>query len=116
MATPVEVSLCVSAYVSTPASATGCGWVPGGDSMTVGASSHGAAAVTLANFAENSPNDRCCALWSTRPNAAISQNAVVPPLPSTTSYPFGQPKRSAIPSRIRCTSERTGACRCEVPR
>jgi hypothetical protein len=61
IATPVEVSLWVSAYVSTPASALGCGWVPGGDSMTVGASSHGAAAVTLANFDENSPNDRCCA-------------------------------------------------------
>ena len=80
-----------------PGLGAGCGWVPGGDSMTVGASSHGAAAVTLANFDENSPNDRCCALWSTRPNAAISQNAVVPPLPSTTSYPFGQ-LRTARPS------------------
>src|SRR6516162_5418347 len=46
----------------------------------------------------------------------MSQNAVVPPLPSTTSYPSGRENSPAIPSRIRCTSERTGACRWEVPR
>src|SRR5262249_42370043 len=50
-----------------------------------------------------------------RPRAAASQNAVVPPLPSTTSYPSGREKSSRNPARIRPTSERTGACRCEVP-
>ena len=42
-------------------------------------------AVTLANFAENSPKARCSARSRTSPNAAASQNAVVPPLPSATS-------------------------------
>ena len=40
--------------------------------------------MTFANFDENSPNDRCSDLSLTRPNAAMSQKAVVPPLPSTT--------------------------------
>ena len=39
----------------------------------------------LANLEENSPNTRCCDFSRTRPNAAASQNAVVPPLPSTIS-------------------------------
>ena len=59
MATPVEVSLWVRAYASTPGSAAGRGWRPAADSITVGAPSHGAAAVTAANLAENSPNARC---------------------------------------------------------
>ena len=52
--------------------------------MTDGASSHGAAAAALANFDENSPNDRCWLFFSISPNVAMSQNAVAPPLPSTT--------------------------------
>ena len=44
-----------------PGSACGCGWLPGGDSITAGSASHGAAAVALANFEENSPNEQCCA-------------------------------------------------------
>ena len=43
------------------------------------------ARVTAANFEENSPNTRCSARRSTSPNAAASQNAVLPPLPSSTS-------------------------------
>ena len=84
IATPVEVSLCVSAYASMAASARGSGWVPGSEVMMLGSASHGAAFVTLANLDENSPKLACCALAEIRPNAADSQNAVVPPLPSTT--------------------------------
>src|SRR6516225_8525036 len=83
--------------------------------MTVGSFSHGARAVTAANFAENSPNDRCCDRSRISPNAAASQKAVVPPLPRATTCPFGRPKSSASPLRIRRTTARTGACRCEVP-
>ena len=43
-----------------------------------------------ANFAENSPNDRCWLRSRIRANVATSQNAVAPPLPSTTLYPSGQ--------------------------
>ncbi len=57
--TVVEVSLCGHAYTSTPASATGSGRVPGSLDTTVGSSSHGATFTALANFDENSPNDRC---------------------------------------------------------
>ena len=70
--------------MSTPASARGCGWVPGADSISTGSASQGAPAMTLANFDENSPNDRCSDLSLTTPNAAMSQKAVAPPLPSTT--------------------------------
>ena len=38
-----------------------------------------------ANFALNSPNARCSERLSISPNAAASQKAVAPPLPSTTS-------------------------------
>ena len=61
------------------------GNVPGAPVTTVGSERKGAAAVTLANFEENSPNERCSARSRTRPKAAMSQNAVAPPLPSTTS-------------------------------
>jgi hypothetical protein len=52
--------------------------------MTVGASSHGASLAALANFEENSPNVRCWLFFSISPCVAMSQNAVAPPLPSTT--------------------------------
>ena len=84
MATPVEVSLWVSAYASAPGSGHGTGCVPAADSTTVGADSHGARPATAANLAENSPKLRCCECHRIRPNAAASQNAVVPPLPSAT--------------------------------
>src|SRR5690606_24504935 len=47
--------------------------------------------------------------------AAASQNAVEPPLPSTTSYPSGSRNSSEIPLRTRPTSDFTGFCRWEVP-
>src|SRR3954453_14230618 len=46
----------------------------------------------------------------------MSQNAVAPPLPSTTSYPSGSEKNVERPSRTRRTRSFTGFCRCEVPR
>ncbi len=58
---------------------------PGSAFTTVGSARNGAAAATEANFAENSPNVRCCDRRSIRQNVAMSQNAVAPPLPSTTS-------------------------------
>src|SRR5919199_4901687 len=45
----------------------------------------------------------------------MSQNAVAPPLPRTTSYPSGREKKEVRPSRIRRTRSFTGVCRCDVP-
>ena len=101
MATPVDVSLCVSAYTSTDASATAAGWSPVGLEMTIGSPRCGAAAQASANFDENSPNTRCWLRDSTRPNVATSQNTVVPPLPSTISQPSGRPNSSRRPARTR---------------
>lgn len=84
-ATPVDVSLCVSAYTSTPASVFGSGWVPGSEAITVGSASHGASLEALANLDENSPKLRCCDLDSMSPWVATSQKAVDPPLPRITS-------------------------------
>ena len=83
--TPVDVSLWVSAYRSTPGSATGFGCVPGSVRMIEGSSRNGAASAACANLLENSPKVRCCDLLRIRPNVAMSQNSVAPPLPSTTS-------------------------------
>src|ERR1700753_3052698 len=66
--------------------------------MTDGSLSNGARAVTDANLAENSPNDRCCDRSAISPNAAASQNAVVPPLPRATMLPFGRPKGRGRPA------------------
>ncbi len=82
--TPVDVSFCGQAYTSMPSAASGRARRPGSALRTSGASSQGAAAAA-ANFAPNSPNEASCARRSMRPNAAASQNAVEPPLPSTTS-------------------------------
>src|SRR6202042_1240672 len=82
---------------------------------TDGSLSQGARAVTVANFDENSPNDRCCDRSWIRQKAAASQNAVVPPLPRATTYPFGRPKSSVSPLRIRRTTSRTGDWLCDVP-
>src|SRR3954447_4713793 len=113
--TPVEVSLCAQAYTSTPGSARGRGRVPVADSITVGSARNGALRAAVANFEENSPKDRCWLRSRIRPNVATSQNAVAPPLPSTTSYPSGRLKRLEIPSRTRPTRFLTGACRWDVP-
>ena len=83
--------------------------------MTVGSPSQGALVVTLANLLENSPNVRCCERCRTSPNAAASQNAVVPPLPSRTWYPSGRENSWDSPSRTRPTRDFTGFWRCEVP-
>ncbi len=77
--------MCAHAYASTPASARGAGRVPGSEVITVGSPRNGALWAALANFEENSPNDRCWLRSRIRPNVAMSQNAVAPPLPSTTS-------------------------------
>ncbi len=50
-----------------------------------GSASQGAALVEAANLEENSPKLRCWDFSRTRPKAAMSQKAVEPPLPSTTS-------------------------------
>ncbi len=114
-ATPVEVSLWVKAYASTPASACGCGCVPGSEEMTVGSASHGASLAAFANLDENSPNDRCWDLEAMSPCVATSQNAVEPPLPRTTSYPSGSENRSRTPVRTSPTRFFTGAWRWDVP-
>src|SRR4051795_8719280 len=84
--------------------------------MTVGSPRCGASAAACANFAENSPNDRCCDFCSIKPNVAMSQNVVAPPLPSTTSYPSGALNNVASPSRTRRTTLFTPCWRCDVPR
>ena len=58
---------------------------PGSALITDGSARNGAALAADANFAENSPKDRCCERCSIRQKVAMSQNAVAPPLPSTTS-------------------------------
>ncbi len=113
--TPVDVSLCAHAMTSASASLTGAGASPGGADTTIGSARNGARPVTVANFWVNSPYTRCSARWRTSPQAAASQNAVAPPLPSITSYPSGRAKSSRRPSRTCRTRFLTGAWRCEVP-
>lgn len=55
----------------------------GGDDGRLG--QPGASLAALANLEENSPKVRCCDLFSIRPCVAMSQKAVEPPLPRTTS-------------------------------
>lgn len=83
--------------------------------MTVGSSSQGASFAALANFEENSPKERCWDLRSMRPWVAMSQKAVVPPLPRTTSYPSGSENSVRTPSRTLPTRFFTGGWRWEVP-
>ena len=85
-ATPVEVSFCGVAYASTPASATSAGPLPGARLAHGRLAQERRAPVTAcANFAPNSPKVANWARSRIRPNVATSQNAVVPPLPRTTS-------------------------------
>ena len=63
----------------------GVGCEPGSLVRTVGSASHGASAAALANFEENSPKVRCWLFSRISPSVAMSQNAVAPPLPRTTS-------------------------------
>ena len=51
--------------------------------------------MTAANFDENSPITTWVLRCAIRPNTAASQKAVVPPLPSRTSYPSGSANSSA---------------------
>jgi hypothetical protein len=83
--TPVDVSLCAQAITSADGSDVGSGAVPGSDATTIGSFRKGASVVAVANFCENSPNVRCSDRSRTRQAVATSQNAVDPPLPSTTS-------------------------------
>ena len=84
-ATPVDVSFCTLAYASTPASAVRNAAAPPGAVCTVGSPRNGASFTTLANFDPNSPKSASWARSRTSPNAAVSQNALVPPLDKTTS-------------------------------
>ena len=68
-----------------PASCTEVGCDPGSVEITVGSPRNGASLAAAANFEENSPKTKCCERSSINPNVAMSQNAVEPPLPSTTS-------------------------------
>ena len=68
-----------------PASAMATGAVPGSALMTVGSPRNGACLAAEPNLAENSPKLRCCERSLIRQKVAMSQNAVAPPLPSTTS-------------------------------
>ena len=76
----------------------------------------GAAAAQAANLEENSPKLRCWLCASISPKVAASQKHVVPPLPSTTSYPSGSEKRSQKPRRTRPTCDLTVFWRWLVPR
>ena len=84
-ATPVDVSLCAQAITSTDGSDCGLGALPASDLMITGSPTNGFLATEEANFALNSPKDRCSERLSISPNAAASQNAVAPPLPRMTS-------------------------------
>ena len=84
-----------------PTSARAKGCVPGSDEMTDGASKKGASFAAVVNLDENSPKFKCCDFFSINPKVAISQNAVEPPFPRTTSYPAGREKREVSPSRTR---------------
>jgi len=83
--TPVEVSFCAQATTSTPSADCGSGASPGSAVTTTGSPRNGAPCATLANLAENSPKERCSERSRIRPNAAMSQKQVAPPLPSATS-------------------------------
>ena len=67
-----------------PSSGSGCTPSPGGACRTLGSARNGAPRVTAVNLAENSPICTCWARRRIRLKAATSQNAVEPPLPSTT--------------------------------
>jgi hypothetical protein len=65
--------------------ATGIARVPGSAVTTWGSSRNGACATAVANFAPNSPHAASWAVRRIKEKVATSQNAVEPPLPSTTS-------------------------------
>lgn len=68
-----------------PSSGSGRATEPGAAVRTEESVRNGARVVAEANLAPNSPNAACWARWRTRLTVATSQNAVEPPLPSTTS-------------------------------
>ncbi len=85
MATPVEVSLWVSPYRSTPATASSNGAEPGSAVATDGSPMWGALRAAVVNLELNSPKFRWWLRSEIRLKVAASQKAVVPPLPSSTS-------------------------------
>ncbi len=68
-----------------PAAGSKTGALPGSDFRITGSPRCGAFLTPLANLEPNSPKVRNCARSRIRPKEATSQNAVDPPLPSTTS-------------------------------
>ena len=116
-ATPVDVSLCAQAIDVTDGSATRLrGAARVGLDRRSGRRGTGLLATRGGELrAELAVGQVQRALRRPGPKAAASQNAVVPPLPSTTSYPSGSENSSRSPARTRPTRSLTGACRCEVP-
>ncbi len=84
--------------------------------MTSGSPRWGAALAAAANLDENSPKLRCWLFVSIRPKVAASQKQVVPPLPSTTSYPSGRENNEDSPARRLPTTDLTVFWRWLVPR
>ncbi len=83
--TPVDVSFCAQQYVSTYSVRSGTQYVPGSLSKTIGSSRNGADATDAATFLLNDPYTPQAA-WRVMSDEHItSQNALAPPLPSTTS-------------------------------
>ena len=83
--TPVEVSLCGQAYTSMPAAGSISLREPTGASITCGVIQERRRGGLWRTCAPNSPKVRCWLRFSISEKAAASQNAVDPPLPSTTS-------------------------------
>ena len=77
--------MCAHAIASTDGSERGSGALPGSALSTIGSPMNGFFSTAQANLELNSPYARCSDRLSISPNAAASQNAVAPPLPSTTS-------------------------------
>lgn len=84
-ATPVEVSFCAQQYASTPSVSSGRRQVPKSPSYMAGSSRNGAEESEAAIFFVNEPYTPHAALRLTSEQHTTSQNALAPPLPSTTS-------------------------------
>src|SRR5256885_344941 len=120
-ATPVDVSLCGHAYASKPAAPRGSTPLPYSTRRTSCSDRNGAAAVTAANFAENSPHTTCCTRDSTRLNVATSppppppggpgggRSLWRPPHAAPPPPPPGGPPLSPPPPRRPSCSDRNGA-------
>src|SRR5918992_3008208 len=85
VATPVEVSLWVSAYTSTAGEASGGVQLPGAAEMISGGSRWVASWAARANLELNSPNTTCWLRRAIKEKTSASHRMVVPPTPMTTS-------------------------------